>query len=55
MLTNITQVATYVAQSARLCHKGANWQITLQILANYRHFSLKAVFPDQTLIGSNLG
>ena len=27
----------------------------LQILANYQHFSLEAVFPGQTLIDSNLG
>ena len=25
-LTIVTQVPTYVAQSSRLCHKGANWK-----------------------------
>ena len=37
----ITQVATYVPQSDRLCQKGANWQWTLQMLANYQHFFIK--------------
>ena len=34
----LTKVATYLTQSARLCHEGVNWQWTLKILANYWHF-----------------
>ena len=45
----LTQVATYVAQSARLCHKRCKLEVYATILTK------NWCFQEKNLIGSNLG